>query len=86
MSTPQQANLYSKLISSPMKITWRELISSSQKQRTDSDMDYAMIAGTSLDTVKTELGMLQKWEAPWLYRRILLAGLLLSAVLLCAVG
>ena len=86
MSTPQQANLYSKLISSPMKITWRELVSSSQKQRTDSDMDYAMIAGTSLDTVKTELGMLQKWEAPWLYRRILLAGLLLSAVLLCAVG
>lgn len=82
----QTANLYSRLISSPGNLSWKDVFSSSKKQRTSSDMDYAMIAGTTLDTAKNELGMLQKWETPWLYRRVLLTGTLLTAVLLSAVG
>lgn len=49
-------------------------------------MDYAMIAGTTLDTAKSELGMLQKWETPWMYRKVLLIGVLLTAVLLSAIA
>lgn len=86
MNMQQTTNLYSKIISAPEKISWKDIFTSSNKKHTSSDMDYAMIAGTSLDTVSTELGMLQKWGTPWLYRRILTVGLLLSAVLICAVG
>lgn len=86
MNTQQTANLYSRLIAAPRKLNWKDIFASSKKQRTSSDMDYAMIAGTSLDTAKNELGMLQKWETPWLYRKVLLMGLLLTAVLLCAVS
>ena len=80
------ASLYSKIIADPKKISLTDIFFSSGKKHTSADTDYALIAGTSLDTVHTEIGMLQKWEQPWLYRRVLLVGLLLSLSMIGAVG
>lgn len=80
------ASLYSKIIADPKKISLTDIFFSSKKAHTSADMDYALVAGTSLDTVHTEIGMLQKWEQPWLYRRVLLVGLLLSLSMIGAVG
>lgn len=81
MPTNGATSLYSKIISTPLKITWHDIFNAPKKHHDQSDVDYAMIAGTTLDTVKTEIGMLQKWQQPWLYRRILLAGLILSVLI-----
>lgn len=80
------ASLYSKIIADPKTISWKDIFSSPGKKHTSADTDYALIAGTSLDTVHTEIGMLQKWEQPWLYRKVLLAGLLMSLAMIGAVG
>lgn len=86
MSTKTQESLYSKIIASPLKISWSDIFRSSTQKRSQSAVDYAMIAGTTLDTVKTEIGMLQKWQQPWLYLRVLTAGAILSAVMMAAVA
>ena len=80
------ASLYSKIIADPQKISWKDIFSSSGKKHTSADTDYALIAGTSLDTVQTEIGMLQKWERPWLYRKVMFVGLLMSLAIIGAVG
>lgn len=80
------ASIYQKIISTPQKITFKDIFGGGRSKHTEGDADYAMIAGTSLDTVKTELGMLQKWQQPWLYMRILKAGLIISAVAVGAVA
>lgn len=80
------ASLYSKIIADPQKISWKDIFSSSGKKHTSADTDYALIAGTSLDTVQTEIGMLQKWEHPWLYRKVMFVGLLMSLAMIGAVG
>lgn len=77
--------LYGKILSAPKKLTWRDILFTEKKKHNSADLDYAMIAGTSLDTVNTEIGMLQKWQQPWLYRRVLAAGTVLSCILLAAV-
>lgn len=77
--------LYGKIISDPQKLTWKEILSTGKQKRSGSDLDYAMIAGTSLDTVQSETGMLQKWQKPWLYRRVALTGGVMSFFLLAAV-
>lgn len=73
--------LYGKILANPRKLTWREILRTGKRKYTAADLDYAMIAGTSLDTVNTEIGMLQKWQQPWLYRRVLGAGAALSGIL-----
>ena len=77
--------LYGKILSDPRKLTWRDILFTGKKKHSSADLDYAMIAGTSLDTANTEVGMLQKWQQPWLYRRIFAAGAVLSGILLAAV-
>lgn len=80
------ATLYGKILADPKKLTWREILRTGKKNHRSADLDYAMIAGTSLDTVNTETGMLQKWQQPWLYLRVLGAGGALSGILLAAVA
>lgn len=80
------ATLYGKILAGPKKLTWREILRTGKKNHRSADLDYAMIAGTSLDTVNTETGMLQKWQQPWLYLRVLGAGGALSGILLAAVA
>ena len=62
-------NIYDKILRAPFKITWRDLFSDSMKRYSKQDMEYAMIAGTSLDSA-TKSNMLQKWRKPWLFGRI----------------
>lgn len=85
MDTQQTVSLYSKIISVPKKITWFDIFRTEKKKHTRSDVDYAMVAGTTLDTVSTELGMLQKWQQPWLYRRILSVGTILCVVIIASI-
>lgn len=77
--------LYAKILMDPKSLTWRDILSTGKKKRTAADLDYAMIAGTTLDTVRNETGMLQKWQQPWMYRRVALAGLGLSLFVFFAV-
>lgn len=77
--------LYQKIISNPLKINWLDIFKGALKKHDEKDSDYAMIAGTSLDTVTTEIGMLQKWQNPWMFLKVLRTGLLVSLISLGAV-
>lgn len=73
-------NIYDKILHTPFKITWRDLFSDSMKRYSKQDMEYAMIAGTSLDSA-TKSNMLQKWRKPWLFGRILAGGIAVSLII-----
>ena len=62
------------------KITWKDIFSESFKKHTGADMEYALSAGTRLNYA-TEADMLQKWQKPWLWTRILGGGVALSLLL-----
>lgn len=76
-------SLYERLVRQPEKLTWFEMFQGIGHRYSKTEADYAMIAGTTLDSVKDETGMLQKWQRPWLYKHVLLAGIA-SCVLLFA--
>lgn len=73
MNKPTQS-LYERLVRQPQKLTWFEMFQGLRHRYSKAEADYAMIAGTTLDSVNDETGMLQKWQKPWLYKRIFLAG------------
>ncbi len=77
-------SIYDKILREPHKITWSDIFSDSLKKHSRQDMEYAMIAGTSMDSA-TESNMLQKWRKPWLFGRILLGGLVISALIFAVV-
>lgn len=85
MNTVTTSALYQKIISNPLKINWLDIFKGALKKHDEKDSDYAMIAGTSLDTVTTEIGMLQKWQNPWMFLKVLRTGLLVSLISLGAV-
>lgn len=74
-------SIYDKILRNPYKITWLDLFSDSLKKHSRQDMEYAMIAGTSMDSA-TESNMLQKWRKPWLFRAILIGGIAISFIIL----
>lgn len=76
-------NIYDKIMREPEKITWGDLFSDSLKKHNKADIDYALIAGTSIDSA-TEANMFQKWKKPWLFRMFLSGGVMLS-LLVCLV-
>ena len=82
MSAP---SLVEKLIRSPQSLTWKDVVSGWKEKHTRKDADYAMIAGTTLDSAQTEMSMLQKWQRPWLFFRVFCGGLSAFAVLLAAI-
>lgn len=55
------------------KITWKDVFSECGRKHTKRDMEYALLAGTAVDTA-TEATMLRKWSKPWLFLRLLLGG------------
>lgn len=61
-------------------ITWREIFSECRKKHDKKDMEYAMSAGTVMNSA-TEANMLEKWRKPWLFLRILIGGLVLTAII-----
>ena len=82
MSVP---SLVEKLIRCPQSLTWKDVFSGWREKHTRKDADYAMLAGTTLDSAQTEMSMLQKWQRPWLFSRIFLVGLAAFAVLLASI-
>lgn len=75
MANQKALTFYEKLIRSPETLTWKDVFSGIGEKHNRRDADYAMIAGTTLDTVQSEVGMLQKWQRPWLFRKALALGL-----------
>ena len=69
---------YSNVQFDPSKITWKEIFSEFRHKHSKKDMEYAMLAGSSLDRT-TEATMLQHWNKPWLFWRILIGGIILIA-------
>ena len=43
-------SIYDKILRNPYKITWLDMFSDSLKKHSRQDMEYAMIAGTSMDS------------------------------------
>lgn len=85
MNTSTTSALYQRIISNPLNINWYDIFKGAFKKHDEKDSDYAMIAGTSLDTVTTEIGMLQKWQNPWMFFKVLRTGLLVSMISLGAI-
>lgn len=61
-------------------ITWKDILSEFHRKHTKRDIEYALLAGTPLDTA-TEGTMLQKWRKPWLFYPLLLGGIGVIAVI-----
>ena len=83
MSAPA---LYRKRLTTPEKLRWGDFFEASGTQHSEQDLDYAMLAGTTLDSAETEVSMLQKWQIPWLYKKALLAGLLSSGIIVLCIS
>ena len=62
------------------KITWKEILSDCRKPHSKAELEYALLAGTSLDSAN-ETNMLQKWHKPWVFYPLLKAGVALIALL-----
>ena len=62
------------------KITWKEILSECTKKHSKEELEYAMAAGTSLNTA-TEADMLDKWKKPWVFLRLMVGGLILISIL-----
>lgn len=71
---------YNKAYTDTDKITWKDIFSEFRLKHTKQDMEYALLAGTSLDTA-TEATMLLKWRKPWLFYRLFWGGMALIAVI-----
>lgn len=86
MSASSQS-LFERLVLQPNRLTWFEMFQGAFQKHSQKDADYAMIAGTTLDSVNDEVGMLQKWQKPWLFRKIFLVGITSSLLLfaVCAI-
>lgn len=75
---------YDRVRTDTDKITWKDIFSEFRRKHTKQDMEYALLAGTSLDTA-TDMTMLQKWRKPWLFYPLLLGGAALIAIIYCVV-
>ena len=69
---------YSNVQYDPSKITWKEIFSEFRHKHSKKDMEYALLAGSSLDHT-TEATMLRYWNKPWLFWRVLIVGLIAMA-------
>lgn len=71
---------YDRAYTDSSKISWKDIFSEFRRKHTKQDMEYALLAGTSLDTA-TEATMLRKWRKPWLFYPLFLGGTVLIAVI-----
>ena len=75
---------YQKANSSSNPITWKDIFSEFLIKHSKQDMEYAFMAGTSLNRA-SESDMLSKWRKPWLFWRVFLALLALGVLTLLSV-
>lgn len=71
---------YDRIRTDADRITWKDIFSEFRIKHTKKDMEYALLAGTSLDTA-TDLTMLQKWRKPWLFYPLLIGGAVLIGII-----
>lgn len=72
---------YQQVRADVSKITWKEIFSGTFQKHSKQEMEYAMTAGTSLNTA-TEADMLQRWQRPWLWWRVFLTGIILTVLII----
>lgn len=70
---------YREVKETPDKITWKDIFSEFRQKHTKEDMEYAFLAGTSMDRTN-ETNMLHKWKKPWIFWRVLLIFLAAAGV------
>lgn len=75
---------YQKAKSSVNPITWKDIFSEFRVKHSRQDMEYAFLAGTSLNSA-SESDMLSKWRKPWLFWRVFLALAAVGALALLSV-
>lgn len=80
-----KTSLYEKLIRCPKSLSWKDIFSGWREKHSQKDADFAIIAGTTLDTAELEIGMLQKWQRPWLFYKVFLTGMAAFGLLLAAI-
>ena len=78
-------SLFEKTIRYQEKITLLDLLSGVKVKHTKQDRENILLAGTSIDAAATEGVMLQKWQAPWFFIQVLIAGSAFSAILIACV-
>lgn len=71
---------YHQIEKDSAKITWKDVFSECRKKHTKADLEYALLAGTSLDSA-TEEDMLKKWRKPWVFYPLLKSALILVAMI-----
>lgn len=74
---------YKEASANPDRITWKEIFSEFRQKHTKQDLEYALLAGSSLDSA-TEADMLQKWHKPWVFYPLLKIGLIAVAAVYAA--
>ncbi len=78
-----KTSFYNKARTDDSQISWKDIFSDSFKKHTKAEMEYALSAGTEFNTA-TEETMLQRWQKPWLWFRVLVCGVILCALLYLA--
>ena len=71
---------YRQINEDATQIKWKDIFSEYKKKHDKKDFEYALAAGTSLNTA-TEETMLQKWRKPWLFYPLLKWGIALIILL-----
>lgn len=78
-------SFFEKAIRYQDKITLLDLLSGAKVKHTRQDRENILLTGTSIDAAATESVMLQKWQLPWFFMQVLIAGLVFSAILIACV-
>ena len=74
---------YRQLNENASQISWGDIFSEFRKKHTKEDLEYALAAGTALNSA-TEETMLQRWRKPWVFYPVLKWGIVLILVLYAA--
>lgn len=78
-------SFFEKAIRYQNKITLLNLLAGSKVKHTKQDRENILLTGTLIDAAATESVMLQKWQLPWFFIRVLITGLVFSAILIACV-
>ena len=71
---------YNNLNENASQIGWKDIFSDYKKKHDKQDLEYALAAGTTLNTASEEY-MLQKWRKPWVFYPVMKWGLAFIALL-----
>lgn len=69
---------YGQVKSDVNKIKWKDILSESRKKHSKQELEYALSAGTAMNSA-TEEDMLKKWHKPWVWYRLFIIGLMIIA-------